>query len=259
MALGARDGAELQAVVRLAVDALGDEVLGAYAHGSTATGLLRQHSDLDVLVVVASPTTAAQRRAIAGGLLALSGAGPRPVELTIVVAGDVRPWRYPPRCDLLFGEWLRAGFEAGRIPDPAPSADLALVLEMTRRADRPLHGPAAEDLLDRVPPADLRRAVDDCLPGLLADLRHDTRNVLLTLARCWTTAATGAIRSKDEAADWAIARLPAGQRGLLATARDAYVGSAVDRWDGLDGQVDELAAAMVEAIGRLPVPPPGDA
>ena len=41
----------------------------------------------------------------------------------------------------------------------------------------------------------------DGVPSLMADLADDTRNVLLTLARIWTTVATGEIRSKDEAAD----------------------------------------------------------
>jgi hypothetical protein len=45
-----------------------------------------------------------------------SGAGPaRSVELTIVVADEIRPWRYPPRCDLQYGEWLRAGYDQGDV------------------------------------------------------------------------------------------------------------------------------------------------
>ncbi len=61
------------------------------------------------------------------------------------------------------------------------------------------------------------------IPGLLDDLEGDTRNVLLTLARVWTTLATGRIRSKDAAADWALARLPDEHRPVLAHARQLYL------------------------------------
>jgi hypothetical protein len=52
----------------------------------------------------------------------------------------------------------------------------------------------------------------DELPSLVADLESDTRNVLLTLARMWTTVATGRIVSKDAAAAWALERLPPSAR-----------------------------------------------
>ncbi|MGW2149697.1 aminoglycoside adenylyltransferase domain-containing protein [Nonomuraea bangladeshensis] len=60
-------------------------------------------------------------------------------------------------------------------------------------------------------------------PELLAELNDDTRNVLLTLARIWTTLATGEIRSKDAAADWALALLPPRHRPVLEHARNLYL------------------------------------
>jgi streptomycin 3"-adenylyltransferase len=54
-----------------------------------------------------------------------------------------------------------------------------------------------------------------------ADLESDTTNVLLTLARIWTTVATGRIRSKHVAADWVTARLPEEHRIVIARARAA--------------------------------------
>lgn len=89
------------------------------------------------------------------------------------------------------------------------------------------------------------------MPDLLAELDTDTRNVLLTLARIWTTLATGEIRSKDAAADWALARLPAGHRPVLAHARAVYLGDEDERWDGglLTG-VRPCADHLVRAIGR---------
>lgn len=119
-----------------------DAVLGVYAHGSATLGGLRPHSDLDLLVVVRNPTTHARRAALTEELLTVSqGAGRRPVELIVVVHGDVRPWRYPPRRDYLYGEWLRAAYERGHVPGPEDDPDLAPLLTMVLRADTPLHGP----------------------------------------------------------------------------------------------------------------------
>ena len=68
---------------------------------------------------------------------------------------------------------------------------------------------------------------------LLADLDDDTRNVVLTLARIWTTLGTGEFRSKHAAADWALERLPEEHRAVLARARAIYLDDEPERWDDL--------------------------
>jgi streptomycin 3"-adenylyltransferase len=175
-------------VVEAARDVLGLDVLGAYLHGSAVLGRMQPRSDIDVLVVTRRRTTTAQRRRLVKRLLAVSGRRapypePRPVELTVVAQPEVRPWRYPPRVEMQYGEWLRADFEAGRIPQPGPSPDLAVLVTMALTADRTVYGPPPGEVLDRVPTTDLRRALVEVIPGLLLDLEPDTANVLLTLAR----------------------------------------------------------------------------
>jgi streptomycin 3"-adenylyltransferase len=207
--------------------------------------------------VTTRPATGPERRALLDGLLAISGwarraPGDRPVELTLVVASDVRPWRYPPVVDFLYGDWLRRDYEAGLVPGREPSPDLAILLAQARAADRPLLGPPAGELLDPVPPADVRAACLHGIPGLLADLEPDTANVVLTLARIWTTLATGEIRAKDAAADWVLDRLPEEHRAVLRRARDVYLGEADDRWDDLEAAVRSHADHVVAEIRCLP-------
>jgi len=77
-------------------------------------------SDIDFLVFARRSTTPAEKRALIARLLLVSGRGDptghsRPVELAIVVQGDVRPWQYPPRFDFQYGDWWRAEFERGNI------------------------------------------------------------------------------------------------------------------------------------------------
>jgi predicted nucleotidyltransferase len=226
---------QLDRTVTLVQEVLGDELVGLYLFGSAVLGGLTPTSDLDLLAVSGRPTTAAERRGLADRLLALSKR-PRHLELTVVVQSEVRPWRYPPRMDFQYGDWLRDALQRGEIPPPAPNPDLAALITMTLFHGRPLAGPPPADALDPVPHEDLLRAGVDAIDGILADLDDDTRNMLLTLARIWCTAETGEIRSKDAAADWALTHLPAEHRPALEHARDGYRSGDYGSWDGLDAR-----------------------
>lgn len=230
--------------------------MGVYLHGSAVLGGLHPSSDLDVLVVLRRTMTAAERRGVVEGLLDVSGRRARrrpgrPVELTTVVQSDVRPWRYPPRAEFQFGEWLRDEYEAGVLPLPTPSPDLAPVLAMVTLGNKPLLGPPPGELLDPVPHHDLLRAIVAGLPELLDDLPSDTRNVVLTLARIWTTLGTGTIRAKHDAAAWAIVRLPEEHRAVLAHASAVYLGHEDERWDDLRPRIRPHCDHVVAEIARL--------
>ncbi|MFF8770602.1 aminoglycoside adenylyltransferase family protein [Kitasatospora sp. NPDC015120] len=221
---------QLHRTVRLLRDVLAPGLLGTYLHGSAVLGGLRPASDLDVLAVTRRTMDDRERRALTEGLLEISGlsAAVRPVELTVVVHSEVRPWRFPPTGDFLFGEWLRDELRAGRPPQPGPMPDLALALTMVLAGGRSLTGPPPGRLLDPVPHADLVRASVMGIPELLGDLDGDTRNVLLTLARIRTTLDTGEILPKDVAADRALVHLPPEHRPVLEHARDLYRTSHYD-------------------------------
>ncbi|MBD0843571.1 aminoglycoside adenylyltransferase family protein [Streptomyces sp. TRM68416] len=252
---------QVQEVVRLVGGVLGRDVIGTCLHGSSVLGGLRPASDLDVLVVSRRRMSEQERRALLGGLLRISGSRNevRPVELTVVVQSEVRPWRYPPTGDFLYGEWLRADYEAGKVPQPEPMPDLALLISMALTGDHPLTGPRPARILDPVPQADLVRASVAGVPGLLDGLDSDTRNVLLTFARIWTTLATGRITSKDAAADWALARLPPELRPVLEHARRLYLDCpySEESWsDALRAQVrphvDRVLAEIDHLLTRTP-------
>ncbi|MGI5471872.1 aminoglycoside adenylyltransferase family protein [Streptomyces sp. CA-132043] len=243
--------------VRLVREVLGaGAVVGIYLHGSAVFGRTRPYSDLDLLVVSRRRMTPPERRALTDGLRAISAPtdepGPlRPVELTVVVQDDIRPWRYPPRCDFQYGEWLRAEFARGLLPQPAPSPDLAPLITMALQGNTPLTGPPPARVLAPVPPADLRRALVAGVPELLADLEEDTRNVVLTLARIWHTLATGTLTTKDAAADWALTRLPPEHHPVPTRARDIYLGRTPDHWPDLHPRLHPYATRVITEITHL--------
>lgn len=231
--------------------------MAAYLYGSAVAGKLQRRSDLDVLVVSARRSTDDERAALIQGLLLLSGshaaAGPaRSLEVTIVARPDVVPWRFPPRMDFQYGDWLRGEFERGELaPWEASNPDLAVLLTTASQHHRALFGPPPSQLLESVPAGDLRRAMVEGIPSLLVDLDGDESNVLLTLVRIWVTLETGEIVAKDAAADWAITRLPASDRQALERARAVYLDEAPDAWDDLRSRVVGEAEVVVAAIKRL--------
>jgi predicted nucleotidyltransferase len=246
---------QLQRLVAVVRDVLGKHIVGAYLHGSAVLGGIRPRSDIDVLAVSSRPTTLAEKRLLVERLIAITGVTdpgpPWTVELTIVVESDIRPWRYPPRLDFQYGEWVRQAFARG---DYAPwrerDPDLALLITVALQGDRTLLGPPPAEVFDPVPPSDCTRAMLDGLDGLLERLDDDTRNVLLTLARIQCTLATGEIRTKDTAADWVLQRLPEADRVPLARARAVYLGQEEERWDDVRPGVALVAKRMTSEIRR---------
>jgi predicted nucleotidyltransferase len=256
LALTQNDLLQVQAILVALHDLLGPQLIGAYLHGSAVLGGLQARSDIDVLAVSATPLMHQQKGRMIVRLLAVSGsdpdtAPPRPIELTIVVASEVRPWRYPSAIDFQYGEWWREAFEGGEV-DPRPSRtdpDLAVMITMALRADVPLVGPPASQVFDPVPHVDFVQALVAGLPGLLATLDSDTRNVVLTLARVWNGVVTGGVESKAAAADWALPRLTAGHRQVLQRARDIYLGAEEEHWEDLRGRLQPFAQAVIAQVG----------
>ena len=77
---------------------------------------------------------------------------------------------------------------------------------------------------------------------------------MLTFARVWTMLATGEIRSKDTAADWALARLPSEHRAVLEHARQLYLNCTYpeESWsDALRSRVRPHVNRVLAEIDRL--------
>src|SRR5690606_28925165 len=154
----------------------------------------------------------------------------RALEVTVLVHDDVRPWRYPAKRQMQFGEWLREDIEAGIFEPPTVDHDLAILLTQVRRCSLALYGPAARQFVDKVPAADVQRSLLDTLAlwNADSDWEGDERNIVLALVRIWYTATTGDIASKEAAANWALERLPLEYRQFVIAARDGYLGLSTD-------------------------------
>ncbi len=233
--------------------------LGAALHaihlfGSALDGGLKPRSDIDLLVTIAAPPRDAVRRALMFDLLDVS-APPggatrmRALEVTVVVRGDVVPWRHPATRELQFGEWLRADLLAGIVEPACVDHDLAILLTKVRQHDVALRGPRAAEWFEPVPARDFVAALLATVAQWNAepDWRGDECNVVLALARIWYSAATGRIAPKDVAAAWVFERVPDAHRPVVAAARAVYL-----RGDGDDALLSgEPVAAFVRYARRI--------
>ncbi len=242
--------AEISVQLSLALNAierhLESTLLAVHLYGSALDGGLKPYSDIDLLVTVAARLDETVRQALVVDLLEIS-ASPgqsealRALEVTIVVHGDVVPWRYPARRELQFGEWQRKDILAGIFEPATTDVDLAILLTKVRQHSLALAGSAAEDFFNPVPEGDLFKALSDTLKlwNSQPDWEGDERNVVLTLSRIWYSAATGKIAPKDIVANWAMERLPDQHKPVLLEARQAYLGQGEDC---LASRADQLAA-----------------
>ena len=252
-----RDRQQLGHVVALVNDVLGANVVGAYLFGSATAGGLRPRSDLDVLVVLKRPLTDTEKRQLVDRILPISwketpDGMQRGIELTVVVQDDVRPWRYPPNRDFQYGDWLRLELEQGNTEAWAAKSDpdLASLITQALAADVALLGPPPADVFDTVPSSDVLDAIVADVEKWVENIDDDTRNGILALARIWSALITGRLYSKDEAAAWALEKLPEEHKPVLERARAIYLSGSEDRWDDLPEDIRRYAEYVVAEIQR---------
>ncbi|MCL9685120.1 aminoglycoside adenylyltransferase domain-containing protein [Legionella maioricensis] len=233
---------------------LGADLLGVYLYGSSLVGGLQRYSDLDLLVITSRATTLDERGRLATALLHISGIYMKsvklPIEMTLVEKAAINPWHYPPRFDFQYGDWLRTSFEQGDIDLWATHEmpDLALIITQVLLKSHTLLGLEPKQLLPHVPYGDFIKAMVDDLSRLTADLEHDTRNVLLTYARIWSTLRTNAIRSKPDAADWVIQHLPKTHQPVMQRAKLICIGVENEHWDDIQLLIKPCAEFLIDKI-----------
>jgi len=235
-------------------DVLKNEILGIYLYGSSILGGLQKYSDIDLFVVSNRATSLDDKKELVRQLLKISGIYMKgknlPVEISIVEKSQVCPWRYPPRFDFQYGEWLRKDFEEGNI-EPWPTKempDLAILITQVLLASKTLYGANPQQILYEVPYNDYMLATLDALPCLITDLNSDTRNVLLTLSRIWSTVETDTIRSKPSAASWAIERLPKEYLQVMNRAKAICQGKEKEDWSDIKEVIRPCAEYIISQI-----------
>lgn len=250
------DAQQISECIDLVTKILSDNLLGVYLYGSALVGGLQKYSDIDLFVVTNHATTLSEKNELTKHLLHISGlymkSAKRPIEMTVVEKGAVNPWHYPPRFDFQYGEWLRASFEIGDIESQDHEMpDLALIITQVLLKSQTLFGEPPQKVLAPVPYSDFIKAMLQDVDRLIADIKDDTRNVLLTLARIWSTLDTNTIRSKPDAADWAIERLPEIHQVVMKRAKSICIGDENEYWEDIKASLEPCADWILQKINTI--------
>lgn len=245
---------QLKDSIELLKKIFGPDLLGVYLYGSALVGGLQKYSDIDLFVVTNRPTTSEEKTKLIAKLLQISGvymkSSKPPIEITIVQKSMINPWQYPPHFDFQYGEWLRESFEKGIVERWTTNEmhDLAIIITQVLLKSQTLCGLQPKQLLEPVPYQDFIKAMTHDLNRLAIDLEQDTRNVLLTYARIWSTLATNTIRSKPAAADWVVNHLPKAYQPLIQRAKSICIGLEYEHWTDLKMFIKPCADFMADKI-----------
>jgi streptomycin 3"-adenylyltransferase len=140
---------------------------------------------------------------------------PRPLELSSLTLGQLRPWRHPTPYDLHLTSRGTVG--------PGEDPDLAAHVTVVRRAGVALDGPPPAEVFPDVPRADYEDSLRRDLEWSLASEPQYARYAILSIARIWATLSEpDELHTKETGAVWALERLPAELRHPLELALASY-------------------------------------
>jgi predicted nucleotidyltransferase len=216
-------------------EALGDNLLGVYLHGSLAAGCFNpDRSDIDVLVVTHELLSDEQRAELTRRLSLLQ-LRPHRIEMHSLAFEQLHPWRHPAPFDFYF--FSKASEET---TDP----DLAAHITVVRSKGVALHGPPPTEVFPTVPHSDYADALVNDLHWTLREHPDDLYGALSPV-RVWAGIADPeTIHTKESAALWALGRIRAEHRPTLEHALAIYRG---DRENDLDPEAVRALALFVAA------------
>lgn len=217
----------LEAFTAAAREVFGPALTGVYLHGSLAMGCFcPDTSDVDFIVVIASPPSHGEKLAFLRRVTDLSGQTPGGVEMSVVLRRYCEKFVYPTPYELHVSPAHLACAQA----DPAAFArrmhgadrDLAAHFTVVRRRGRTLWGVPIPQVFAPVPAEDyldsIFRDVEDAPEAILQKPVY----TLLNLCRVLAFLEEGGCLSKEEGGRWALARLPEDLRPPVERALRCY-------------------------------------
>ena len=182
-----------------AVYVIGSAALGAYDPAS---------SDLDALVVVDAPLSAAERDAIVARCSHDALPCPaRKLELVVYTAEQAAAPSRGQRWELNLNTGRDEPLHAGADPSAEPWHWFVLDLAQAREHAIALHGPPARELIGEVPRDLVKGAMGEALAWFARE--EPGEQLVLAAARAWRYAEEGVFTPKRAALGWAIQRLAA--------------------------------------------------
>ncbi|KAK3190824.1 nucleotidyltransferase activity protein [Lecanicillium sp. MT-2017a] len=222
----------LQALASTTVQVLGDNLTGIYLHGSAVLGgYLPSRSDLDILILVASPLSTTDQtrlsRALSQSALPCPAVG---LELSVVLASvaAAQPTTRAPPFEMHMTTAERDSKVIGRDAGASGDEDLMLHFWVARERGRALlddAGPAPAEAFAPVPRGVVRAQVRRELLWVKGEAAVATGEyAVLNAARALGMVRTGRVMGKVEGGRWALGVVGERWEGVVAWALRRQMG-----------------------------------
>ena len=242
----------INSFVEQSKEILRDNLVGVYLHGSLVMGCFNpQKSDIDLIIVVEQPLTDTVKRAYIEMTVEYNALGPaKGIEMSIVLREVCKPFVYPTPYELHFSaghlEWFEEAPDEYIREMNGTDKDLAAHFTIINKRGKCLYGAPLEDVFAEVPSVDYMDSIWFDVEGAAEEITEYPMYLILNLARVLAYKQEGLVLSKKEGGDWALGRLPAEYRPLIADALREYSENAEVVYD------DVLAKRYAEfAIRKL--------
>ena len=234
----------------------GENLTGAYLHGSMAMGCFHPlKSDIDLLAVLEEEPDAAQKRAFMERMLRLDERAPaKGLELSVLLRRGCRPFVHPARFVMHYSRMHRLRYltdmEGTLAALRGTDRDLAAHVAVLHRYGRTLAGAPIGEVFGPVRREDYLDALLYDAQSAREDVWENPMYVVLSLCRVLAFASEGLYLSKEEGARWAMAREDAELRPVIARALHCYASDENMQPDATAAALAERMLAEIDAVRK---------
>lgn len=231
---------------------LGENLLGAYVHGSIAFGCFHpEKSDIDFLIVTERAPDMFQKERMIRLLLELAPFAPQKgFEMSLVLREHCRNFVHPAPYQLHYSAAWHDAYERdmkGTLQMlQGVDSDLSAHFTVTRAAGIALVGPEPEQMFAPVPWADYWDSIRGDVESAVEDVAENPVYVVLNLCRVLAAKREGAVLSKAQGGRWGLENLPEHLHEPVKKALLAYETGTECRCS--TEMLREFAAAMLKEI-----------
>ncbi|AZN40944.1 aminoglycoside adenylyltransferase domain-containing protein [Paenibacillus albus] len=234
--------------------ALGENIVGIYLHGSLAMGGFNpDKSDIDIIIIAKSKLTIEETKALTKQLLLLHDELPsgRGIELSIVLAAIAADFVHPAPFEYHYSDYHREKYQrdedycCGGFEDPDLAAHFTVIYERGMT----IYGKPIREVFMPVDRAFYLQAIIGDIASASAEIMDSPVYYTLNLCRVLLYLREGVVSSKKEAAEWALHALPHEFNPVIAACLGEYSGLAkVHQLGEVELQLQAFAKFMLKEI-----------
>ena len=210
---------QIDKVVNIWKEHLGDALVGIYLHGSISLHAFNpQSGDIDILVVVKDSLEISKKLAIAQDIIEIDKK-PCPLEMSAVKLSDAANWKNPGNCVFHYSDYWTARYmerfenpetEVYVVDHEFPDADVTSYIKLLKQCGIVLYGKEIEEVFCDISDKDFWLAISadiDDYDFHNYDARYFASNILI-LGRILSYKKEKRILSKYEGGLWMIENVP---------------------------------------------------